>query len=109
MIMDNHAHLNISADLGLVAQQANAASSLLKAISHENRLLILCILCGGEKTVTELEHLLALRQPNVSQQLARLRSENLVIKRRAGKVVYYRLADDEIRNVIDALSRMLRH
>ncbi|WP_436640486.1 metalloregulator ArsR/SmtB family transcription factor [Microbaculum sp. FT89] len=82
---------------------ARQASSLLKSLSHESRLLILCILSGGEKTVTELESMLALRQPTVSQQLSRLRIDGLVETRREGKAIYYRLASEDVKRVISVL------
>ncbi|KCV80872.1 regulatory protein ArsR [Actibacterium atlanticum] len=80
--------------------QAEAASSFLKALSHEGRLMILCHLSTGEKTVTELENLLSSRQAAVSQQLARLRLEGLVSHRREGKAIYYSLSDDRARRMI---------
>ncbi len=80
--------------------KAEAASSFLKALSHEGRLMILCHLSTGEKTVTELENLLSSRQAAVSQQLARLRLEGLVACRREGKAIYYSLADDRARRTI---------
>ena len=58
--------------------RAQDASNFLKAISHEGRLMILCHLANGEKSVTELEELLSARQAAVSQQLSRLRMEGLV-------------------------------
>ncbi len=73
--------------------QAHSAAEFLKAISHEGRLMILCHLATGEKSVTELEELLSARQAAVSQQLARLRLEGLVSPRRDGKVIYYSLTD----------------
>ncbi|MGK8233888.1 ArsR/SmtB family transcription factor [Roseovarius mucosus] len=72
---------------------AHTAAEFLKAISHEGRLMILCHLATGEKTVTELEDLLSARQAAVSQQLSRLRLEGLVTPRREGKAIYYRLTD----------------
>jgi len=57
----------------------------------------------GEKTVTELEQLLSARQAAVSQQLSRLRSERLVVPRRDGKAVFYRLADNRPRRVLELL------
>jgi ArsR family transcriptional regulator len=74
-------------------RQAENASNFLKALSHEGRLMILCHLTSGEKSVTELETLLGSRQAAVSQQLARLRLEGLVSCRRDGKAIYYTLAD----------------
>ena len=72
---------------------AHTAAEFLKAISHEGRLMILCHLATGEKTVTELEDLLSARHAAVSQQLSRLRLEGLVTPRREGKAIYYRLTD----------------
>ena len=84
---------------------ARKASDFLKAISHETRLLILCLLIDGEKTVNELEQILKLRQAAVSQQLARLRADDLVEARRNGKSVHYSLARPDVIEVISALYR----
>ncbi len=81
-------------DLAAMLQGARAASHFLKALSNENRLLLLCLLSEGEKSVSELEAALGLRQPAISQQLARLRAEELVTARRAGKSIYYSLASE---------------
>ncbi len=81
------------ADKTAMMQSARDASAFLKAISHEGRLMILCHLSAGEKSVTELEELLGARQAAVSQQLSRLRLEGLVAPRREGKTIYYRLID----------------
>jgi len=86
-----------------MAEKAKRAADFLKALSHESRLMILCILAEGEKSVSELEHMLCLRQPTVSQQLARLRNDGLVATRRDGKTVYYHLASDEARIIIGAV------
>ncbi|MEN8709969.1 MAG: metalloregulator ArsR/SmtB family transcription factor [Paracoccaceae bacterium] len=86
-----------------VVQSATDAASFLKAISHEGRLMILCHLVSGEKSVTELEELLASRQAAVSQQLSRLRLEGLVVPRRDGKTIYYRLADDRPKRVLEVV------
>jgi len=94
------------ADLGNMAARAKEASEFLKAVAHESRLMILCILCEGEKSVTELERLLALRQPTVSQQLARLRMDGLVSTRRDGKTIYYSLASENVRVIIGAIHKM---
>ena len=86
--------------------QAQAASALLKALAHEGRLLILCNLASGEKTVSELEAFLGARQAAVSQQLARLRLEGLVTTRREGKSIYYALGDPRAARVIELLYEM---
>lgn len=76
--------------------QAEAAAAFLKALAHEGRLMILCHLSAGEKSVTELEQLLSSRQAAVSQQLARLRLEGFVSARREGKAIYYSLSDPKV-------------
>jgi DNA-binding transcriptional ArsR family regulator len=86
-----------------MTHNARLASEFLKALSHETRLLLLCLLVSGERSVTDLENALALRQPTVSQQLARLRLDGLVTTRREGKTVYYSIADDDIKRVIALL------
>jgi DNA-binding transcriptional ArsR family regulator len=92
-------------DVDALLANARHASEFLKALSHEARLVILCLLVEGEKSVSELEAMLSLRQPAVSQQLARLRSDNLVETRRDGKNIYYSLARKEVIEVIAALHR----
>lgn len=83
--------------------RARKASDLLKAISHESRLLILCILTEGEKSVSELEELMAMPQATVSQQLARLRLDHLVTPRRDGRTIYYSIASEEVAAMIEML------
>jgi DNA-binding transcriptional ArsR family regulator len=79
---------NQSLDLETLLTNAHSASEFLKALAHEARLVILCMLIEGEKSVSEIEQILNLRQPAVSQQLARLRADNLVETRREGKNIY---------------------
>lgn len=86
-----------------MAQQASEAAAYLKALAHEGRLMILCHLGTGEKSVSALEDLLNIRQAAVSQMLARLRDEGLVKTRRDGKTVYYSLADGKTEQVIGLL------
>ncbi|MCM2448663.1 helix-turn-helix transcriptional regulator [Agrobacterium vitis] len=87
-------------------QKAAGAAALLKALSHENRLLILCILSEGEKTVGELETLLQLLQAIVSQQLARLRKDNLVESRRSGRQIYYSITNPAVKELVAVLYQM---
>ena len=89
-----------SLELDRLMRKARKASDFLKALSHENRLLLLCLLAERERTVTDLENILSLRQPMVSQQLARLRLDRLVETRRDGKAIYYSLANEDVRRVI---------
>ena len=88
-------------EMDRIVDNATNASNFLKAVSHEGRMLILCHLVTGEKSVTELEELLSARQAAVSQQLSRLRLEGLVVPRREGKAIYYRLADDKPRRILE--------
>ncbi|WP_417627958.1 ArsR/SmtB family transcription factor [Pararhodobacter aggregans] len=89
-----------------MVEQAQAAAAFLKALAHEGRLLILCYLSSGEKSVTELEQLLGSRQAAVSQQLARLRLEGLVTCRREGKTIYYSLGDPRAARTIGLMYEM---
>ena len=89
-----------------IAEHARAATAVLKAMSHERRLMILCHLAEGEKSVTELEQLLGVRQSAVSQQLARLRFEGLVDYRRDGKAMIYSIADDRVREIAELICRL---
>ena len=92
-----------SQELDRMVGNARRAADFLKALAHESRLMILCILAEGEKSVSELEDILQLRQPTVSQQLARLRANGLVSTRRDGKAIYYNLASAEARVVIGSI------
>lgn len=84
-------------------ERAQAASTLLKAMSNENRLMILCNLVHGERTVGELEGGLGLSQSALSQHLAVLRQNNLVATRRDAQSIFYSLAGGEARAVIETL------
>lgn len=90
-------------EIDQIAEKATEAAAFLKAISHEGRLMILCHLVSGEKSVTELEELLSARQAAVSQQLSRLRLEGLVVPRRDGKAIYYRLADERPKKMLECV------
>lgn len=90
-------------DKALMVEQARKASELLKSLAHESRLLILCLLTDGEKSVSELEEILDLPQAAVSQQLARLRFDRLVTTRRDGRNIYYAIATREVSSVVGTL------
>ena len=93
----------IAPDFDGMAAKAKEASEFLKALAHESRLMILCILCEGEKSVTEIEHALGLRQLTMSQQLARLRADGLVAARRIGKAIHYSIASENARIIVGAV------
>jgi DNA-binding transcriptional ArsR family regulator len=92
-----------SEELDQMMRRARHACEFLKALAHETRLLLLCLLAERERSVGELEEALSLRQPTVSQQLARLRLDGLVTTRRDGKTIYYRIADEKLHRVIEVL------
>lgn len=89
-----------------MAESAKTAARYLKTLAHEGRLMILCHLNAGERSVGELEALLNIRQAAVSQLLARLRRDDLVKTRRQGKTIYYSLNDDNTAKLIAHLYEM---
>ncbi len=82
---------------------AAAATALLKALANPHRLVILCHLANGEQSVGELEALLGVRQPHLSQHLARLRRDALVRTRRNSRTIYYRLNSSAAAQVLRLL------
>jgi len=90
-------------DAAAFAAHAASAATFLKALGHDGRLMILCHLTSGPKSVTELENLLSSRQAVVSQQLARLRLEGMVSARREGQAIYYSILDQRVREILRLL------
>lgn len=84
-------------------QNARKASALLKAMANERRLLILCYLAEGERSVGELERMISLSQSALSQHLARLRRDGLVTTRRSAQTIYYALAGREAGAIMETL------
>ena len=82
---------------------AEAAALLMRGLSHPQRLLVLCALVDGEKSVAELRQELGIEQVPMSQQLMRLRSDGLVDARREGTTVYYSIVRPEVLTVVGAL------
>lgn len=107
MDKSNLAHAaQAAADFAMMVEKAREASDFLKVLSHEfASLSLLCALSEGECSVGELENILGERQSTVSQQLARLRLDRLVATRRDGKTIYYSLADENVRAILDALRK----
>ena len=89
-------------DLNMLRANAGRAALLLKGLANEDRLLLLCQLVDGEKSVSELERLTGIRQPSLSQQLGVLRNEGLVATRREGKWVYYSVASADALALLNA-------
>ncbi len=78
-------------------------SDFLKQLANEQRLIILCHLADGEKSVRELQHLLGLDQSSTSQHLARLRKQGIIQARRDSQSNYYSICDDKVFQVIQLL------
>lgn len=97
--------MNALADADTDAMRANAAaaSRLLKALANEQRLLVLCDLLEGERSVGELNRRIDLSQSALSQHLALLREDGLVATRREAQTIYYRLASPAVVAVLSAL------
>lgn len=91
------------AELDRMAASADRAAAFLKSLGHGPRLMLLCHLASGEKSVGELEAALGAPQAAVSQQLARLRHEGLVTTRREGKTIRYSLADERSSRMVGLL------
>nr|WP_298855329.1 metalloregulator ArsR/SmtB family transcription factor [uncultured Ruegeria sp.] len=87
-------------------EKALEATNFLKAIAHEHRLTNLCLLLSREKSVSELQKLVSIRQSAASQQLARLRLEGLIAARREGKSIYYRIEDEKVSSLISVLYQL---
>jgi len=90
-------------EIDALTEQARAASQLLRSLSHESRLLILCLLSEREMSVSEIEEIMHLPQATVSQQLARLRLDGLVEFRREGRMIYYRIVDQDVAKIVESL------
>ncbi len=93
-------------DLNVLRAGAERAVGALKLLANEDRLLLLCQLSQGEKCVSELETLLDIRQPTLSQQLGVLRKDGVILPRRDGKNIYYSVASPELLEVLTLLYRL---
>ncbi len=86
-----------------IERNVSLAAKLLKSLSNEKRLLIICTLYEGEKSVGELEEIVGLSQSALSQHLARLRREKIVSTRREAQTIYYSILDDAVAVILKAL------
>lgn len=93
----------VAIELSEMQSAAGKACRLMKTLSNPDRLLILCQLAQGEKRVGELEELLGIVQPTLSQQLTVLRDEELVSTRREGKNIFYELSSPQVLAVMEVL------
>lgn len=90
-------------DINTLRQAAGQACSFMKVLSNPDRLLLLCQLMEDEKNVSELQELVGIGQPTLSQQLGVLRNEGLVSTRREGKNIYYRIASPQVQAIMAVL------
>lgn len=89
-----------SSEIADMKARVGEASAFLKTLSNPDRLMVACALVQGERSVRELEDLLGIRQPGLSQQIAGLREAGLIVGRKEGKQVFYRLADPRVETFI---------
>ena len=90
-------------DVGEMREAAGRATAMLRVLANEDRLLLLCQLTQGEACVSDLEELLGIRQPTLSQQLGVLRVEEIVSTRREGKKIFYQVCDERVVSVLKTL------
>jgi len=90
-------------DLKAMQKHAGEAASMLRALSHEARLLVLCELAVGERTAGELVARSGLSQSALSQHLTRLRDEGLVATRREAQSIVYRIANRKAARLLGVL------
>ncbi len=92
-----------SLDINEIEENISIAARLLKSLSNEKRLLIVCTLFKGEKSVGELEQIVELSQSALSQHLARLRKDKIVNTRREAQTIYYSLHNNAANRVLECL------
>ena len=92
--------------LNPLIEQCDRASHTLKLLAHPQRLMILCHLSEGPKSVGELQELCLISQSQISQFLGRMKSEGLVSPSRQGKYIYYQISDPQILRLIRALHKI---
>lgn len=93
-------------DIEALRDAADAATNFLRTLANPDRLMLLCQLSGGERCVSDLESDTGIPQPTLSQQLAVLRREELVITRREGKQIHYRIADPKVLAMLGQLQQL---
>ena len=97
---------NVKVDPKKMANAAQRASELMKTLGHKDRLMVLCHLASGEKSVGELATLLDIPQSPLSQHLARMRKEALVNTRREAQTIYYSMASGEAGRFVELMHEL---
>lgn len=93
-------------DPAAMEESASRAAALLRALSHEKRLMVLCRLADGERSVSQLLQCIGLSQSALSQHLAVLREQGIVATRRESQTIYYRISDPSALRVIQTLAEI---
>lgn len=106
MIEETNMTENVKVDPKKMANAAQQASELMKTLGHKDRLMVLCHLASGEKSVGELAALLDIPQSPLSQHLARMRKESLVITRREAQTIYYSMASGEAGRFVELMHEL---
>jgi ArsR family transcriptional regulator len=98
--------VEVEIDPGQMASAAQKASDLMKTLGHKDRLMVLCHLASGEKSVGELASLLDIPQSPLSQHLARMRKESLVRTRRDAQTIYYSIASEDAARIVGLMHEL---
>jgi DNA-binding transcriptional ArsR family regulator len=93
-------------DAGRMASAAQKASDLMKTLGHKDRLMVLCHLASGEKSVGELASLLDIPQSPLSQHLARMRKESLVTTRREAQTIFYSISSGKAGRMVELMHQL---
>lgn len=96
----------LPAEIAALQQRAEEATRFLKLLANQDRLMVVCALMAGERSVRELEDSLGIRQPGLSQQIAGLREAGIIQGRKSGKHIFYNLADPKAAEVVSTLYRL---
>ena len=96
----------VKIDARRMASAAQKASELMKTLGHKDRLMVLCHLSSGEKSVGELASLLDIPQSPLSQHLARMRKEDLVSTRRDAQTIYYSIASTDAARIVGLMHEL---
>ncbi|MCB9091434.1 MAG: helix-turn-helix transcriptional regulator [Halobacteriovoraceae bacterium] len=93
-------------ELSPIQNNALRVSHLLRQLSHPQRLLILCLLSGGEASVHEILERTELSQSHLSQEINKLKAEGFISSRKEGRLIYYKLHDQRIKKLIQSLQKI---
>ena len=96
----------LSQETAEMVENADEAADFLKRLAHPSRLMIVCALVDGERSVRDMEDTLGIRQPGLSQQIAELREAGFITGRKESKHMYYRLADGRVSDFISMMHAM---